>query len=393
MKFDLPTIIPRATNLDQLTTPFTHEEIDNVVKAELLQGAVNDAFRRGDISLPLPCNGQNDYLVIQYADDTLLVLPACPQQATRVKNILSDYASSIGLKINFHKSMLIPINLDASTTTSLAAIFGCNVGTMPFTYLGLPLGTTKPTIQEFMPLVCKMEHRLTATIAMMSYGGRLSWLNASVTSLLVFAMCTLKFPPKLIEILDKIRRRCLWTKKTDQGDKCNSLASWELVCKPKSKGGLGVINITIHNDALLLKFLHKFYNKLDVPWVTMLWDNQYVHQVPHAVDFVGSFWWKDILKLTPIYRGITRVQVVDGSTTLLWKDLWSNDVLQSSHPRALSFVLHEDMTVAEFWANTELHETFHLPLSARALNEVQDVQHAASNIHPSTTISDVWHYT
>ena len=72
------------------------------------------------------------------------------------------------------------------------------------------------------------------------------------------------------------------------------------MCKPKSKGGLGVINIKIHNDALLLKFLHKFYNKLDVPWVTMLWDNQYVHQVPHAVDFVGSFWWKDILKLTPI---------------------------------------------------------------------------------------------
>ena len=32
MKFDLPSIIPRATNLDGLTTPFTHEEIDNVIK-------------------------------------------------------------------------------------------------------------------------------------------------------------------------------------------------------------------------------------------------------------------------------------------------------------------------------------------------------------------------
>ncbi|XP_073361690.1 uncharacterized protein [Aegilops tauschii subsp. strangulata] len=304
-----------------------------------------------------------------------------------------DYASSIGLKINFHKSTLIPINLDASTTTGLADIFGCNVGTMPFTYLGLPLGTTKPTIHEFMPLVCKMVRRLTATIAMMSYGGRLSWLNASVTSLLVFDMCTLKFPPKLIEILDKIRRRCLWTKKTEQGDKCNSLVAWELVCKPKSKGGLGVINIKIHNEALLLKFLHKFYNKLDVPWVNMLWDNQYVNQVPHAVDSVGSFWWKDILKLTPIYRGISRVQVVDGSTTLLWKDLWSSDVLQSSHPRAFSFALHEDMTVADFWANTELHETFHLPLSALTLSEVQDIQHAASNLYPSTTRTDIWHYT
>ena len=32
VKIDLPNIIPRATNLDQLTTPFSHEEIDNVVK-------------------------------------------------------------------------------------------------------------------------------------------------------------------------------------------------------------------------------------------------------------------------------------------------------------------------------------------------------------------------
>lgn len=110
------------------------------------------------------------------------------------------------------------------------------------------------------------------------------------------------------------------------------------------------------------------------------------------MDSIGSFWWKDILKLTPIYRGITRVQVVDGLTTLLWKDLWSNDVLQSSHPRAFSFALHEEITVADFWANTELHETFHLPLSARALNEVRDVQRATSHIHPSTTISDVLHY-
>lgn len=272
-----------------------------VLAAELLQAAVNDAFMRGDLLLPFPCNGQNDYPVIQYADDTLLVLPACPQQAHRVKEILSDYASSISLKINFHKSRLIPINLDASSTTGLANIFGCNVGTMPFTYLGLLLGTMKPTIHEFMSLICKMERRIIATIAMMSYGGRLSWLNASVTSLLVFAMCTLKFSPKLIEILDKITRRCLWTKKIEQGNKCNSLAAWDLVCKPKSKGGLVVINTKIHNEALLLKFLHKFYNKLDVPWANLLWDNQYVNQVPHAMDPVGSFWWKDILKLTPIY--------------------------------------------------------------------------------------------
>ena len=126
---------------------------------------------------------------------------------------------------------------------------------------------------------------------MMSYGGKHSWLNATVTSLLIYAMCTLKFPPKLIEMLDKIRRRCLWTKKSEQGEKCNSLAAWEMVCKPKKHGGLGVINIKLQNEALLMKFLHKFYNKMDIPWVQLLWDAYYTGKIPHVVPPVGSFWW------------------------------------------------------------------------------------------------------
>lgn len=32
---------------------------------------------------------------------------------------------------------------------------------MPFTYLGLPLGTTKPAITEFAPLISIVERRLT----------------------------------------------------------------------------------------------------------------------------------------------------------------------------------------------------------------------------------------
>ena len=56
-------------------------------------------------------------------------------------------------------------------------------------------------------------------------GGKLSLLNSVITSLAIFALCTLWLPAKIIELIDKIRRKCLWTKKTEQGDTCNSLAS------------------------------------------------------------------------------------------------------------------------------------------------------------------------
>ena len=190
-----------------------------VLAAALLQSAINDAFRRGLIHFPSPSNGNMDYPIVQYADDTLLLMPACPRQAVIIKNILSDYAQSIGLKINFHKSTLIPINLDQQTTADMASIFGCSIGSMPFTYLGLPLGTSRPSLNDFMPLVSKVERNLSSTLSLMSYAGKLTLLNTAVTSLLIYAMCMLKFSPKLIEILDKIRRRCLWVKKTDQGEK------------------------------------------------------------------------------------------------------------------------------------------------------------------------------
>jgi len=45
----------------------------------------------------------------------------------------------------------------------------------------------------------------------------------------------------------------------------NNLVAWEIIQKPKEKGGLGVINRHLQNDALLMKQLHKFYNRMDVP--------------------------------------------------------------------------------------------------------------------------------
>jgi len=44
------------------------------------------------------------------------------------------------------------------------------------------------------------------------------------------------------------------------------------VTVPKVDGGLGVIYIRRQNEALLLKNLHKFFNKLDLPWVNLIWE-------------------------------------------------------------------------------------------------------------------------
>jgi hypothetical protein len=46
-----------------------------------------------------------------------------------------------------------------------------------------------------------------------------------------------------------------------------------------------------HNEALLLKNFHKFFNKADIPWVHMIWENYYNNGKLPNRTMKDSFWW------------------------------------------------------------------------------------------------------
>lgn len=64
--------------------------------------------------------------------------------------------------------------------------------------------------------------------------------------------------------IDVYRKHCVWSK-GDINKKGTCLVAWETACKPKDQGGLGIIDIESQNNALLMKYLDKFYNKADLP--------------------------------------------------------------------------------------------------------------------------------
>jgi hypothetical protein len=59
--------------------------------------------------------------------------------------------------------------------------------TLPFTYLGLPLSLTKPTVADFWPLVSNCERRLVVFSSFLSEAGRLELTNAVLTALPTYA--------------------------------------------------------------------------------------------------------------------------------------------------------------------------------------------------------------
>jgi hypothetical protein len=112
--------------------------------------------------------------------------------------------------------------------------------------------------------------RLNASARFLGYGGRLQLVKSVLSSLPTFFMCSLKIQKTILNMCDRSRLHCLWDKKDDASSP-NALAAWSLVCKPKKHGGLGVLNLELHNKALLIKQLHKVYMKENVPWVNLVW--------------------------------------------------------------------------------------------------------------------------
>ena len=143
-----------------------------VLTADLLQSIVNSAWSKGILKHPITDSFGGDYLIVQYVDNTLLILPANGRVLFNLKCLLRSFSDSTGLHVNSQKSFLVPINVLESRTIHLADTFSCVVGSMSFTYLGLPLGTTKPTLQEFSPMLTTIENRLSVVSKFLSYHGR-----------------------------------------------------------------------------------------------------------------------------------------------------------------------------------------------------------------------------
>ena len=326
--------------------------------------------------------------MVQYADDTLVFLEADPDQLNTFKELLDLFASITGLKVNYHKSSMVPINISADYADSLAGILGCQIASMPFPYLGLPMGTTKPAMKDFAPLIDRVERRLSATASFLSYGDSLVLVNSVLSSLPTYYMCSLIIPKGVIEVIDKARRRCLW-RKDKHKQRVNSLAAWDMVCKPKKKGGLGIVNLQVQNKALLLKQLDKFYNNADLPWVKLVRNSYYHNSVPHVVTMSGSFWWRGVYRFVDEWRAITRCEVGSGYSILFWDDLWKDRILSQQFPRLFSFARDKLISVREFFMMEDKVEAFYLPLSMEAFEEFGVLAQMLNDVTPSES-SDKW---
>ena len=143
-------------------------------------------------------------------------MQADARQLFFLKSLLKAFAESTGLHVNYRKSQMLPVDVSAEKMDLLAQTFGCSIGTLPFTYLGLPMGTTKPGMEDLTPMMDKVERCLSGCATWLSYSGRLQMVNSALTPIVTYAMCTIKLPRGVIDNIDRIRKQCLWRGNSDK---------------------------------------------------------------------------------------------------------------------------------------------------------------------------------
>ena len=81
------------------------------------------------------------------------------------------------------ESEILPSTLSDDKMQILAGTFNCRIGTMPFPYLGLPVGITKPFVTDYTPIVRRIERGLLGCSQFITQAEKLEMLNTVLSSI------------------------------------------------------------------------------------------------------------------------------------------------------------------------------------------------------------------
>ncbi|XP_019237534.1 PREDICTED: uncharacterized protein LOC109217724 [Nicotiana attenuata] len=138
-----------------------------------------------------------------------------------MKQCFDQFSAASGLKANLNKSSVYFGGVTDEEQEAILQQLRYIRGELPFKYLGVPLATRKMKVTQWQPLIDKIVARISSWIAKkLSYDGRIQLIRA--------------------------------------------------VCKPKSSGGLNILNLKKWNRAAILKLHWDLTSKADRLWIKWL---------------------------------------------------------------------------------------------------------------------------
>ena len=165
------------------------------------------------------------------------------------------------------KSEMVPIG-KVNDVHALTEILGCKVGTLPMSYLNMPLGVLHSSPSIWSSILEKIERKLAEWKKLyLSKGGRLTLLKSTLFSPPTYVLSLFTIPTYVANRIEKLHRDFLW------GDSKTHLVGWDKVCRPIANGGLGIRKLTTFNKVLLGKWLWRFGKEENRLWRRVVTSN------------------------------------------------------------------------------------------------------------------------
>jgi exonuclease III len=352
----------------------------NIV-ADMLALIINRAKNDDQIRGIIPHLVDDGLSILQYADDTIIFIDHDLEQAKNLKLLLCAFEQLSGLKINFHKSEIFCYGAAKEVESYYTTLFGCNTGDYPFRYLGIPMHHRQLLNSEWRKVEERFQQKLSCWKAKyLSYGGRLVLLNSVLSSLPMFMMSFFEIPKGVLKNLDHFRSRFFWQGSSDKHK--YRLAKWNILCRPKDQGGLGILDLKLQNKCLLAKWLVNLLNT-DGLWQSLL-RNKYLRsktltQVTAKPN--DSHFWRGLMRIKDEVLANGSFNIKDGTHTRFWHDTWVGDKpLKVSYPSLYNIVRDPHATVSKVMTSAPLNISFRRALVDNKLLEWLSLVAKISNV-------------
>lgn len=190
---------------------------------------------------------------LPFVDDLILFCRANLQEAACLKSCLEKYCCLIGQLINYGKSgLFFSQNLSRRHVDSLRNFLRLSIITNDALYLGNPLFLGRNKSKAFHFIMDKLKSCFAGLRSkLLSQAGRVTLVKSVVSSIPIYYMAACQFPASLCRAFDSAARQFFWNGK--DVERKLSMVAWNVVCKPKSQGGLGIRSFELINKTLLAK--------------------------------------------------------------------------------------------------------------------------------------------
>ncbi|KAJ9555293.1 hypothetical protein OSB04_009907 [Centaurea solstitialis] len=207
----------------------------------------------------------DDISIFQFADDAIFVGDWSYQNAKNLLRALKCFEACSGLKINLSKSSLSGVRVAKEEVKNMARRLNCKEDSLPFKYLGLPVGGNLNLSRNWRPLIGKFRDKLSGWKAeTLSIGGRSCLCKSVLGALGTYLFSMYKAPKKVINLHEGLRRNFQWGGTDDKKKIC--WTKWDNVIRDKQCGGLGIGSLRALNLALLTKWRWREKTEADALW-------------------------------------------------------------------------------------------------------------------------------